>query len=265
MSFLLNAFGAGYMNNDFVFRGESVEHTLRFSQIDRLTFNRAHDRREALLYEQQAAQRFWQDARLYLPPSEQQILDSLGGALPLMRHYGAPTRLLDWTESPWIALYFTCASSPKKHGRILGFDRFHLTGAVDSQHKGQTQLASPRKFGEMHVPALLSSDPEELDDWIVCYHHVGPKFPRLMAQQGLFTLGSKPWLDHWETAQQYATRGLEILVRNDQKATCLRRLARMGITAASLFPDAGGVGQAINDDLYSRLNEGRIVSESDTD
>lgn len=36
-----------------------------------------------------------------------------------MQHYGLPTRLLDVTENPLVALYFACEIEPKKDGKVL--------------------------------------------------------------------------------------------------------------------------------------------------
>lgn len=58
------------------------------------------------------------DAEMYNPSLFVSCRNSID-RLVEMQHYGLPTRLLDVTSNPLIALYFACEKEPKKAGKVL--------------------------------------------------------------------------------------------------------------------------------------------------
>ena len=108
------------------------------------------------------------------------------------------------------------------------------------------RILQPGKGGAPPTMELFSKDVAgKLDEWLVCAEHDTQAFPRLVAQQGLFTVSSKPMIDHWQLATSLAGDCYEINLPARLKRAVLRRLRVMGVTAASMYPDVGGVAQDI--------------------
>ena len=107
------------------------------------------------------------------------------GWLAMMQHYGAPTRLMDWTYSFFIAVYFALEASstdaavwalntdrmPAPVDRLLGHD---LAGCYSSDAILHTEAARDRLFyASPPISAVLAVNPY--------YLHT-----RLVVQQGIF-------------------------------------------------------------------------------
>src|SRR6056297_833370 len=71
-------------------------------------------RRTPIPSESHLLNRFKQDASFILDRLPKSNFDWLF----LMQHYAIPTRLLDWTESPLVGLYFAILSEPDNDGAI---------------------------------------------------------------------------------------------------------------------------------------------------
>jgi len=154
----------------------------------------------------------------------------------LARHYGLPTRLLDWTRNAAIALYFGCSvtsSSKNRDGAVF------VINPRDLNRQADKRLGEPRIF-DAHTDAErirkylnLAGERNARGLKTIAINPVWNS-ERIMLQQGVFTLhGSKEF-----TLTSKEAPGLVCLrVPAANKEGLLFELERAGINEMSIFPE----------------------------
>ena len=124
---LIQAFNS--LPSHFIFRGQANADWKLESSLERVV-GANWCAEEAKKYEELSLVRFRSKFHLY--DHENIEPDSMLAWLAIMQHYGVPTRLLDFTESPFVALYFaleTYRSSSKKDLSVFAVDYRAVTAA----------------------------------------------------------------------------------------------------------------------------------------
>lgn len=226
-------------NEGFVYRGQAdVSWSLRPS-LARIALAAGLDSREALDVERRITDEFKSRAHLYAAPA----LLLQGGSerddlwwWSLMQHHGAPTRMLDWTRSPLVAVYFAAADGWDRDGVVWGFSHTSLRSAMEKAHSGCRAGFRLR----MHdAPENLSV----IDPRI--------KSERLVAQQGLLAYSDQILADHGsvlDNAPWDATRARQkYIIKASAKPAIVKQLGIMNITSAGLFPGIDGLCRSLAD------------------
>ena len=211
----------------YIFRGQGDSTwTLRTSLARHFLANRVASnewrRRELKMY------RIFRERLLSICPGMYDEWNPLD-ILSLMQHHGTPTRLLDFTYSPWVASYFAVKDA-RGDSSVWAIDKDRLAKSQKSQgfeaYSGPTHIEE-YKIAKKHPTATV----------------LGPSYPhpRLVAQRGCFLVTgriSKEINDDLIDSHIVLSEGLVL--------DSITRLRGRGVDSGFLFPDFERIAQETN-------------------
>ncbi len=226
------------------YRGESRYFPTRISSLGRMLAEQAP---QPILAECSEIGWFQHRSHSWLTQAERDLVrGSPLGWLTLMQHHSAPTRLLDWTYSAWVAAYHAASLDLGHSGFIWAFNpRSLVRGSPKEWNQVESELDSIKSLDEYRD--LLTRLQSET---VLAFHEL-QSTARMVAQQGTFTFGIPPKVDHTEVIGRCVEPGqaLMLVIPNELKRTLLERLRSMNLTAASLFPGLDGVGRTTQETM----------------
>jgi hypothetical protein len=177
--------------------------------------------------------------------------------LLLAQHYRLPTRLLDWTESPLVALYFAVtpddadretadkdaclwALSPTKLNQEFSnpMDPNNRQDGLVSVKESIVQGIVSASFGVKQTEALKAAFPKvlALQPW--------ESNERIIAQTGRFTLhSSQDAIETLAFGRAYLKR---VIIPREAKEVLRRRLDVFGVRRWSIFPDLENLAKGLS-------------------
>jgi hypothetical protein len=232
---------------EFWFRGQNDAKWPLETSLMRSSCKMSFTNDELIELEAVALKAFRWTAHLHVKPELLEKLKTIPCWWALMQHHRAPTRLLDWSLSPYVAAYFAVLQDGRDAwGAVWAFCSNHLREAF-------MQRDNREPIPDFEASGVASWYENKLE-WLKHSNIVLPlsfslaSSERIAAQQGKFTMSFHINAPHDSIASQIDPRYVrKIVIPPEQKPVFLLRLRTMNITGASLFPGVDGLGMAMKE------------------
>ena len=193
----------------------------------------------------------------YAKPSDASVLNNWESYF-VMQHYGAPTRLLDWTEASLVALYFAVRSNAGNfNAAVWALDAWQLNQRVIDAD----EVIPPAD------PGTMSTDRKKVAPWLPERFKKGkgsklPSLPvavfpthtmrRISAQRSCFTIhGSDRNGFGKVTKGKRSVPLVKFEIPSWEVLQIRRSLAACGIDDTAIFPDLEALGRAVTTEWIS--------------
>jgi hypothetical protein len=235
---------AGPEFRNWAFRGQSNAQWPLYSALSRYIKDYGIHRQAWAEQEMRIMRIFKRKAHLFLDhvPDEADAFQWLA----LMQHHGAPTRLLDFTWSPFVAAFFALERATKDAAVWAVFIpavwraplQFDLNGKMVEPH--ELSLRNPGAYEDFfvgnEVPFVTSGEPFVMNK-------------RLLAQSGTFVVPGVLDSPVEEILAGYPEEGRMvakfILKTHSLRDEAMLALYTMNVTNATLFPDLDGLARSM--------------------
>jgi hypothetical protein len=160
-----------------------------------------------------------------------------------MQHYGIPTRLLDWTETLGVAIFFALGTSPSE-AAVYVLDpaalNLHATGSPAIRHIGDSSFEYRSVYWDKRpfAPRIpIAMEPPFQNN-------------RIFAQRGVFTIHGD---DPRGLEEQYQDCIRKVILPLDAREDAFEFLEFASLNQLSIFPDIVGVAQHLTRRLTSTV------------
>ncbi len=186
------------------------------------------------------------------PPFTQMNLENEWRKLFYMQHHGIPTRLLDWSESPFVAMFFALTSvkrgadgTPLSDAAIWACDPIAWNRTVLSHITYQGGILDETCEEIKAFNPIVSVDQRPTSPVMIYGTH---NSARIVAQRGVFALfgkGSEGMETIFLNGQFQANSLIKIIIPKESVDEILHSLYRKGIAESTIYPDLFGLALEI--------------------
>jgi hypothetical protein len=161
----------------------------------------------------------------------------------IAQHYGLPTRLLDWSSNPMVALFFAVYGNNDADGVLYVttqqiIDHYELfdyrTSDLSEKNKTKSRFASPSNYGK-----VIFIRPRYTDQ-------------RYINQKSVFSCPSDPF------APLEIENCKKIFIKKEHKESIRKTLKTMGISHSYIYPGLAGIADEVKLLEFVPLTEGKI-------